>query len=167
MYDDRSDYKPIRGKTLPITVSRDIGYEDLKKMAHEKHALWHEIHGSPEQYDLLYPHGLKATHIPGTGDPFTLRAFQASISKLYSRITLYLRKAVSSPPASVTVASATSETSDVLDISSDDDFEVVIPHARNACARRATATAVVDVNADTVMILSFEIILHFIFLAHQ
>ena len=165
MYDG-DDFKVIRGKSLPVCVRPEIGYEELRDIGHAKHAVWHSLGGVPQDYDLLYQHGVKATHIPGSGIPFTLQAFREAMGKMYNRLTLYLKKSESdnivndeapaqaSPPRTSTLQPVPTPPPQVdpIHVSSGEDSEVEFPALHPVRSRLMLRTrARVDPNADTVL----------------
>ena len=83
--------KPVRGKKLPLKVKTTINYDDLKKIAMEKHSHHDQSFCCLEEYVLLCPDGKEALFLPGiTSTRFQLDSCKEELGKPYSQIVLYL-----------------------------------------------------------------------------
>ena len=82
-----------RGVALPLTVLTAVNYNVLLKKSVEKHHRFNKDlvkHDSETFYHLLYNDKKRATMLPGSDEPFTLKRYKEEIDKAYSRISLYL-----------------------------------------------------------------------------
>ncbi|KAK7883961.1 hypothetical protein WMY93_027084 [Mugilogobius chulae] len=70
-----SELKPVRGSPLPLTVSPEIGAEDLKAAAEQKICTFNKK-APPGPYILLFPDGTEVKYVPGTETAFQLRLFK-------------------------------------------------------------------------------------------
>ncbi|XP_073727841.1 G2/M phase-specific E3 ubiquitin-protein ligase [Misgurnus anguillicaudatus] len=85
----RHDFKPIRGKNLPLNVEPEWSSEQLLAAAIKKLKDFNQDMEDGE-YVLLYPDGSQIKNIPGTDTPFTIGQYKETIGKAYQRITFYI-----------------------------------------------------------------------------
>nr|XP_055036883.1 G2/M phase-specific E3 ubiquitin-protein ligase-like [Misgurnus anguillicaudatus] len=85
----RNDFKPIRGKNLPLNVEPEWSSEQLLAAAIKKLKDFNQDMEDGE-YVLLYPDGSQIKNIPGTDTPFTIGQYKEAIGKAYQRITFYI-----------------------------------------------------------------------------
>ena len=84
--------KPLRGKRIILRTSPDASYEELREKAVKRYKdFYRNILQSEElNYSLTFENGDKATYIPGSSEPFTLRKYKEEVGKEYKSITFYL-----------------------------------------------------------------------------
>ena len=83
------DFKPVRGKTLPLWTMPEVAAADLLKQAVQKlKAFNKDVDDGP--YRLLFPDGSEVVVVPGTEKPFILEEYKKEIGKAYCRITLFI-----------------------------------------------------------------------------
>ena len=80
--------KLIRGKSLPLKVSRSASAETIREEALKKRAAYDRSFRSDQTYKLCYPDGIEVVNLPGRDEPFTLEKYKEVLGKAYSRITL-------------------------------------------------------------------------------
>ncbi|XP_063336843.1 uncharacterized protein LOC134632147 [Pelmatolapia mariae] len=89
MVSQQTDLKPVRGKTLPLSISPEITAPDLLKQAVEKmRAFNKDLVEGP--YVLLYPDCTEVINVPGSERPFRLADYKEEIGKNYNRISLFI-----------------------------------------------------------------------------
>ena len=91
MKDGRLSIK--RSCSLPINVMPNITSEDLLEKAVEKHSRFHKdvVQSNKKAFfQLLYADKNKASTLPGSDEPFTVKRYKEERDKPYSRITFYL-----------------------------------------------------------------------------
>ena len=82
--------KLIRGKFLPLKVSKSASAETVREEALKKRAAYDRSFRSDQTYKLCYPDGSEVVNLPGSDEPFTLEKYKDDLGKAYSRITLLL-----------------------------------------------------------------------------
>lgn len=86
---DGIDFKPVRGKALPLFVDPEVAAPDILKQAVQKMRTFNkDMQEGP--YVLLYPDCTEVVHVPGSERPFTLAEYKKELGKQYSRITLFI-----------------------------------------------------------------------------
>lgn len=81
--------KPVRGKTLPLSVDRNWSPEQLFSAAKKKIMDFYQDMEDGE-YALLYPDGTVVQNLPGTETQFTIEGYKEATGKAYQRLTLYI-----------------------------------------------------------------------------
>lgn len=85
--------KPVRGRTLPLSVGLDTDAAELHLLGVKKMTdFYSDLDEGP--YVLIYPDRTEVNIIPGTLKPFTVREYKAQIGKPYNRITLFICRKV-------------------------------------------------------------------------
>lgn len=79
-----------RGKSFPVKLSKEMGYEEVKARALKKWEDYDRTFCVDRGYVLVLPDGKLAQNIPGSSEEFTLRKYKEDLGKSYSRIYLYL-----------------------------------------------------------------------------
>ena len=82
--------KLIRGKSLPLKVSKSASAETVREEALKKRAAYDRSFRSDLDYKLCYPDGSEVVKLPGSDERFTLEKYKDDLGKSYSRITLLL-----------------------------------------------------------------------------
>jgi len=82
--------KLIRGKSLPLKVSKSASAETIREEALKKRAAYDRSFRSDQTYKLCYPDGSEVVNLPGSDEPFTLEKYKEDLGKAFSRITLLL-----------------------------------------------------------------------------
>ena len=82
--------KLIRGKSLPLKVSKSASAETVREEALKKRAAYKRSFRSDQTYKLCYPDGSEVVNPQGSDEPFTLEKYKDDLGKAYSRITLLL-----------------------------------------------------------------------------
>lgn len=86
---DGTDLRPLRGKTLPLLVDREVAAHDVLKQAVQKmRTLNKDMQEGP--YVLSYPDCSEVVHVPGSERPFTLAEYKKELGRPYSRITFFI-----------------------------------------------------------------------------
>lgn len=85
----KNGVKPVKGKTLPLSVDPKWSSEQLLAAAKKKMKDFNQDMEDGE-YVLFYPDGTHIKNIPGTDTPFTTELYKEAIGKAYQRITLYI-----------------------------------------------------------------------------
>ena len=84
------EFKPVRGKSLPLKVAKSISAKPLLEEALKKRAAYDRSFRSDLTYKLYYPDGSEIVSLPGSSEPFTLEKYKEDLGKTYNRICLYL-----------------------------------------------------------------------------
>jgi hypothetical protein len=79
-----------RGKSFPVKLSKDMGYDEVRDRALQKWEDYDRTFSRDRGYVLVYQDGKLARKIPGSSEEFTLRKYKEGLGKSYSRIYLYL-----------------------------------------------------------------------------
>ena len=79
-----------RGKSFPVKLSKDMGYDDMKERALKKWEDYDRTCSRDRGYVMTYQDGQLAKKIPGSTEEFMLRKYKEGLGKSYSRIYLYL-----------------------------------------------------------------------------
>ena len=89
--DPSNNYTPVRGKSLPLKVSKDANYSQLLTAALIKRKAYDQSFNEKQDWDIVYPDGKIASSLPGKLEsPFRLSDCKEDPGKNYCRITLYL-----------------------------------------------------------------------------
>ena len=84
------EFKPIRGKSLPLKVAKSISAKPLLEEALKKRKAYNRSFRGDLTYELYYPDGSEVVSPPGCSEPFTLEKYKDDLGKTYNRISLYL-----------------------------------------------------------------------------
>lgn len=84
-------FKPCRGKSLPLKVTKAVSGNDILEEALKKRAAYDRSFRNDLTYKLYYPDGSEVVFLPGSQEPFTLEKYKDDLGKTYNRINLYLR----------------------------------------------------------------------------
>lgn len=81
--------KPLRGKTLPLSLHADVEATDLLRQAVQKMRTFHkEMVDGP--YILLYRDGSEVVDVPGSDRPFKMAECKRREGKPSGRITFFI-----------------------------------------------------------------------------
>lgn len=83
-------FKPCRGKSLPLKVSKDASAEHLLGEALKKRAAYDRSFRNDLTYKLCYPDGTEVVYLPGGEEPFTLEKYKDDLGRNYNRINFFL-----------------------------------------------------------------------------
>ena len=87
---DCGEQKPLRGKSFPVKLSKDMGYDEVMERSLKKWEDYDRTFSRDGGYVLVYQDGKLARKIPGSSEEFTLRKYKEGLGKSYARIFLYL-----------------------------------------------------------------------------
>ena len=87
---EQGDFKPMRGRQLPILIKEMSNYFDIKSEAMNKHAANFQDFCRLEPHKLLYPDFKEIICIPGSIEDFQLNKYKSYLGKPYSQILFYL-----------------------------------------------------------------------------
>ena len=79
-----------RGKSFPVKLSKDMGYDGVRERALKKWEDYDRTFSRDRGYVITFQDGKLAKQIPGSSEEFTLRKYKEGLGKSYSRIVLYL-----------------------------------------------------------------------------
>ena len=79
-----------RGKSFPVKLSKDMGYDEVRERALKKWEDYDRTFSRDRGYVVTFQDGKLAKQIPGSSEEFTLRKYKEGLGKSYSRIFLYL-----------------------------------------------------------------------------
>ncbi|XP_023154350.2 uncharacterized protein LOC111588293 isoform X1 [Amphiprion ocellaris] len=86
---DGTDFKPVRGKSLPLFVDPEVEAPDLLKQAVKKMRTFNK--DVPEgPYVLLYPDCSEVVHVPGSEKTFKLADYKKELGRPYCRINFFI-----------------------------------------------------------------------------
>lgn len=86
---DTPDFKPLRGRTLPLFVDPEVEASDVLKQAVQKmKTFYKDMQEGP--YVLLYPDCSEVVHVPGSERPFKLAEYKKELGRPYCRITFFI-----------------------------------------------------------------------------
>lgn len=89
-YKEDESLKPLKGRTLPLTVDSDINASALLNQAVTKHSKHFKTFNCDVDYHLLYPDNTIVQYLRSSRDTFTLEKYKEELGKPYSKIYLYL-----------------------------------------------------------------------------
>lgn len=87
---ERGEAKPVRGKTFPVKLSINMGYDEVFERSLKKWKDYDRTFSRDRGYILVYPDGRSARTIPGSSEEFTLQKYKEGLGKSYARIAMYL-----------------------------------------------------------------------------
>ncbi|XP_028405741.1 uncharacterized protein LOC114528309 [Dendronephthya gigantea] len=87
---DYGELKIQRGKSFPVKLSKDMGYDEVREKVLKKWEDYDRTFSRDRGYVLAFQDGKLARKIPGSSDEFLLRKYKEGLGKSYSRIYLYL-----------------------------------------------------------------------------
>ena len=79
-----------RGKSFPVKLSKDMGYDEVRERALKKWEDYDRTFSRDRGYVVTVQDGKLAKQIPGSSEEFTLKNYKEGLGKSYSRIVLYL-----------------------------------------------------------------------------
>jgi hypothetical protein len=82
--------KSQRGKSFPVKLSKDMGYDEVRERALKKWEDYDRTFSRDCGYVVTFQDGKLAKQIPGSSEEFTLRKYKEGLGKSYSRIFLFL-----------------------------------------------------------------------------
>lgn len=87
---EAGEAKPLRGKTFPVKVLKNMNYDEVLERSLKKWEDYDRTFARKRGYVLVYPDARSARTIPGSSEAFTLAKYKEGLGKAYSRITLFL-----------------------------------------------------------------------------
>ena len=82
--------KVLRGKTFPVKLLTNIGYEEVFENALKKWEDYDKTFSCDRGYILTYPDARIARRVPGSSIEFSVRKYKEGLGKAYSRISMFL-----------------------------------------------------------------------------
>ena len=83
-------FKPVRGKSLPLKVSKHASAKTVLDEALKKRSSYDRTFRNDKTYKLCFPDGSQVATLPGTKEAFTLEKYKEDLGKTCARITLFL-----------------------------------------------------------------------------
>ena len=84
----------VRGSKLPVQVKKGFDTDHVLKSTVQKHAEEDQYFRDIETYCLMYPDMKIVNVVSGTQHKFTVQKYKDELERPYSKIDLYLWKAV-------------------------------------------------------------------------